>query len=125
MRGQAFLKKIAIDRLRGGCALTGRDEIAADKPAMPPPPPITSRVSRSSKSAAFFIVEEESRTECTGDVFVVATALCRRNKRRDADRAASLQLLLRRRRGILCVSRLRSCWFATGQLGVFRNGFQI
>src|SRR5882724_11072790 len=94
-------------------------------PAMPPPTTTTSRVSGSSKSAAFFIVEEESRTECTGDVFVVATALCRRNKRRDADRAASLQLLLRRRRGILGVSRLRPCWFAAGQLGVFRNGFQI
>src|SRR2546421_341651 len=26
MRGQAILKKIAIDRLRGGCALTGRDD---------------------------------------------------------------------------------------------------
>src|SRR5947207_14292440 len=35
------------------------------------------------------------------------------------------QLLLRRWRGILRLSGLRAGWFAAGQLGVFRNSFQI
>src|SRR3954469_21591479 len=74
---------------------------------MPPPTTITSRVFVSSKSAGFFIVEHESAMAVQRDVlgYLGGTSLWLRRRRR--------------------FGWLRARGFAAGQLGVFRNGFQV